>query len=182
MNPPDRHPRSSGQRLFFALWPAAMLQSRIFNYAQSLKISSARFVPVDNLHMTLLFLGQVEAGQQHCLEQALNSLRLPGFELHFGQAVFRRRQRLLWLEPASRPDALLRLVAALRQIASDCGLKTESRPFLAHISLFHKLAQAPPDLAAPEFIWPVQDFALVASKTLPAGARYRIVKKWSLAG
>ncbi len=146
----------SGQRLFLALWPDPTLQTEIFNFAESLNISSARLLNVKNLHLTLLFLGQVEAEQQHCLERLVGTRLHPDPDLKFDLALdrltYRFRQRMLWLQPGSTPDALLILVTVLRQIATDCGLKIDSRPFLAHMTLLRKVMQAPLNLPTPDFV------------------------------
>ncbi len=181
---PDSHPESrlsSGQRLFFALWPSVELQKHIFNHARSLRAEKpARLLPADNLHMTLLFLGQVGEEVQRCIEQSAAALALTGFELDFSKLVYRHKQRMIWLQPNASPAALQALVTALQQIAADCGLNTDSRSFCAHLTLLRKVARAPANLSCPDFVWPVREFVLVASKTLPAGAQYRIVKKWRL--
>jgi len=171
----------STQRLFFALWPPPELQKRIFNHGRSLRPETpARLLPADNLHLTLLFLGQVDGEAQRCLEQSAAELVLPSFELDFGRLVHRYKQGVIWLQPDALPAALEALATALRQIAADCGLNTDPRPFCAHMTLLRKVARAPANLSCPDFVWPVREFVLAASKTLPAGAEYRIVKKWRL--
>ncbi len=178
-DPKLRAPAS--QRLFFALWPSSELQNRIFHCGQLLASETpARLPPTENLHLTLLFLGQVSSEVQRCLEQAATALALPCFELDFGKLVHRHKQRMIWLQPDASPAALQVLVAGLRQIAADCGLSIDPRPYCAHMTLLSKVARAPTNLPRPAFVWPVREFVLVASKTLPAGAQYQIVKKWRL--
>jgi len=132
--------------------------------------------------MTLLFLGQTGGEAQRCLEQSAAELTLPSFELGFGRLVYRHKQGMIWLQPDASPVALQALTTGLRQVAADCGLSTDPRPFCAHMTLLSKVARAPANLSCPDFVWPVREFVLVASETLPAGAQYRIVKKWPLNG
>ena len=175
---------AAGQRLFFALWPASDLQQRIARQSASLE-QRGRPLPAANLHLTLLFLGPTPPDARACLERAAAGLRLPAFDLCLDTLVLRRRQRMLWLQPSVTPEPLSALVAALREAAARCGLSIEAHPFVAHMTLWRKLAlpggmPAPDELQAPAFHWPVREFALVASKTLPQGAEYRVLKKWSL--
>jgi len=141
---------------------------------------AARASPIDKLHMTLLFLGSVDGQTQDCLEQAVAELPLPRFELKFGHLHHRRRQQMLWLQPDAPAPQLQALVAALRRLAADCGLKIDARPFCAHVTLLRKLIRPVANLPKPDFVWPVQALTLVASKTLPTGAEYRCIKKWPL--
>ncbi len=159
------------------------MQKRIFNYGRLLLSETpARQLPAENLHLTLLFLGSVSSETQRCLEQAAGALTLPGFELDFGSLVYQPRQGMIWLQPDASPAALEALATALRQIAVDCDLNIDPRPFCAHMTLLRNVARAPANLSCPDFVWPVREFVLVASKTLPTGAQYRIVKKWRLDG
>lgn len=172
---------SSGQRLFFALWPSPELRSRIFRCGQLAAAETpAGLQPVENLHLTLLFLGQVSSEIQRCLEQTASVLTLTSFNLEFDRLVHRRKSRMLWLQPDIVPPPLQSLVVALRQVAVSCGLNVESRPFCAHITLQRKVVRATVTLPQPDFVWPVREFVLVASKRLSTGAQYRIVKKWPL--
>jgi len=177
----------SVQRLFFALWPDVELQTHIFNGAEALTTASAHSQPLENLHLTLLFLGQVNTEQQACLEQAANALTLSRFELKFGELVHRGKQDMLWLQPKASDDgnvSLARLVTCLCQQATDCGLSIDLRPFRAHMTLQRKWLPVAENMSfenyIQDFIWPVQEFSLLASKTLATGAEYQLIKKWNL--
>ena len=112
---PDSVRESSGQRLFFALWPSVELQNRIFRYGQlAVTETPLRLQPVENLHLTLLFLGQVSSEIQRCLEQAVSGLTLASFNLEFGRLVHRRKARMLWLQPTIVPPPLQSLVVVMQ--------------------------------------------------------------------
>jgi 2'-5' RNA ligase len=79
------------------------------------------------------------------------------------------------------PAALPQLVAQLQQGLIACGYPPEERPFQAHITLLRKIRRPPEveQLDSP-LSWPVSEFVLVESRTLPQGAEYRILRQWPL--
>ena len=55
----------------------------------------------------------------------------------------------------------------------------DSRPFRAHLTLLRH-AGAHPREAHPDFLWPVERFALYASEPTARGVRYRELGGWPL--
>jgi len=73
-------------------------------------------------------------------------------------------------------------VAELWQGLAGCGFTPESRPFRAHVTLTRKGRSHPPqDLPAP-IAWPVREFVLVSSLSVPEPPRYKVLQRWPLAG
>ncbi|RMD80458.1 MAG: RNA 2',3'-cyclic phosphodiesterase, partial [Gammaproteobacteria bacterium] len=177
------------RRLFFALWPGEREREELARWQEAagrlLGRSGARPVPVANLHLTLLFAGAVDGPTRDCLELAAEGLRPPGpFGLVLDRLGHFARPQVLWLG-GEGPAPLLELVAGLREAAAGCGLEPEARPFAVHLTLFRKVRRLPPALGRPlpglaPVRWPVRDFVLVASRTLPEGARYEVLRRWPL--
>ncbi len=190
------------QRLFFALWPDGDTQSALARLAKAcLPCGSGRLIAAQNLHLTLAFLGPVDAGTRECAERAAASLRASAFELEFRRLGYWPRPRLLWSAPERTPEGLTMLESMLRNALAACGHEPESRPFRAHITLARKLrdpvgetihasarasSSIAPGIALPRpsldspIRWSVSDFHLVASDTLANGARYRPLASWPL--
>ena len=139
-----------------------------------------RWLPAENLHVTVLFLGDVE---EELIDGLTASLRAAAaftdpFELeilHVRPAP-ERRPRMLWaLVGASEP--LLRLSHDLHAAARAAapGRKSPLRGY-GHITLARfrnrpdGLAPMPLELAEPRFA--VEQVLLMRSQLLPGGARY----------
>ena len=168
------------QRLFFALWPDESVRQRLADYRPLLNGCGGRPVVLENLHITLAFLGSVDVSTRACLEKAADAINAPAFTLRMDQLGFWRRPHVVWLGAHDIPQPLLVLVAALKQAMIGCGLEPESRHFQAHLTLMRKAWRAPLELNPPVMTWPVTDFALVASDTRSEGVRYEVLRRWSL--
>jgi 2'-5' RNA ligase len=170
------------QRLFFALWPDGDLQSALAGIAKArLPAAGGRLISAQNLHLTLVFLGSLDAGSRACAQRAAASLRAPAFELEFRRLGYWPRPRVLWSAPEQVPEGLTMLESMLRDALSACGHKPDSRPFRAHITLARKVRGPLDDTTHAPLRWPVCNFHLVASQTLANGARYQPLVSWPLA-
>lgn len=170
-----------GQRLFFALWPDEVVRLQLVHISRQLAVPSGakRMVP-DNLHLTLVFIGSQGQEVQECLEQQAAAIDLPPFTLTFDQLGFFAKPQVVWLGDKNPPESLLQLAQALKQAQLRCGLEPEARPFQTHLTLLRKVRHPPAPLQPEPVTWAVNDFVLVASETLPQGAQYRILRRFSL--
>lgn len=170
------------QRLFFALWPEEDLRRQLHRHCKSLlRNAGGRPVPVENLHITLAFLGNVDAQQQRCIEAMADKIICPTFDLQLDRVGHWSRSRVLWLGSTHTPEALATLVAELHAGATACGLKMEARPYHAHLTLKRKLARAPQVLDFQPLHWSVRHFVLVRSVTYAQGVQYEVIREWPLA-
>lgn len=121
-------------RLFVAL-PCPMEYEEALLDAQR-GVDGMRWVPVENLHLTLRFIGEVERPMAEDIAVALDGLdaRAPTIQLQ-GVGVFDHgRAGSVWARvgPKEPLDALHRKID--RAIAT-CGLAPERRAFIPHITL-----------------------------------------------
>jgi 2'-5' RNA ligase len=175
-SPPD----AALQRLFFALWPSRELGTTLAGLARRHSPSAARRLPAADLHITLAFVGAVDAATRACLEQAATKLRGEAFDLSLDRIGAWPGPRILWLAPSAPPPALLQLARDLQQALRSCGYQPEARPYRPHVTLARKLAGEPPATAVPPLHWPVRDFVLAESLSGPAGLGYRVLARWPL--
>jgi 2'-5' RNA ligase len=172
---------ASSQRLFFALWPEDEVRRQIYRTAQRVT-PQGRGQPVanDNLHLTLAFLGAVDAAQQDCLKAAAVGIAAAPFSLQLDRLGHWRRSEILWLACRKPPAPLLQLAEALRAAAQACGIDVDSRPYMPHVSLVRRLRKVTilPEIGP--INWPAGDFALVKSDTLPTGVHYTVLQRWPL--
>jgi 2'-5' RNA ligase len=173
--------RKTVERLFFALWPSDDVRQAIRHSCKfSLRHSGGRPVALENWHITLAFLGSVDAEQRACVEHMASVIHLPDLELQLDHIGHWARPRVLWLGAQETPDELTELANRLIVGSRDCGLSLDKRPFKAHLTLKRKVKEPPPPCEVKPVAWPVKSFALVRSNTLPEGVQYEVVRDWPL--
>jgi 2'-5' RNA ligase len=106
---------------------------------QRLPKSPIRWVPVQNIHLTLKFLGDVSLSQQELLTNMLKSEvhRHKSFELSFGElGVFPSlsRPRVIWVG-SEAPAELFSLQKGIEAEMAKLGYSPEERPFSPHLTL-----------------------------------------------
>ena len=145
-------------------------------------IPGARWVPPENMHVTLRFIGEADGGSCRDIVDALHRVHAQSFDLvlsqvgHFGAA---RKERLLWAGVESNSalvDLHERVSAALRS----AGLPPDTRKFTPHVTLA-RLKRAPTERIG-EFVAthnlfrtgpiPVRQFTLFSSHLRHDGASY----------
>ncbi len=99
-----------------------------------------RWIRPEAVHLTLRFLGDVEAERVAELATALGAAvgPLPAFELRLdGTGVFPnpRAPSVVWAGLSGESAALVRLVAAVGTATAGVGEAAESRPYVPHLTL-----------------------------------------------
>ena len=154
-----------------------------------------RWVAPERIHLTLKFLGNVDASLVPALAAALDRAvrEQPAFELvvgGLGTFPSARAAKVLWVGLAGDLDALERLRARVEQAMVGAGLPAEKRPFRAHLTLArvpdgvrpHEVGDATAGALADAIpTFSVQRVALVRS-TLGPGPSYRTLASAPLAG
>ncbi len=169
-------------RLFLALWPDPATRASLAAVAARLAPRDARRTHTADLHATLVFLGEVDPARQHRLEAALDGVRGAPFMLHIDRAGYWRQPRVCWLGPGVVPPPLAALVADLRAACTAAGADFDARPYHCHVTIARRAVGPISDQASCDVRWPVTGFALVASGTAGAGARYSPVREWHFGG
>jgi 2'-5' RNA ligase len=167
-------------RLFFALWPDDKTRQALARLNQAIADKGLKLVQPHNLHVTLVFLGQVDAETESSLMQAAANITTQPFTLNFDSLSYWSRPRILCLScrrPA--PEPAIMLVSALEAAAANCGLSTDTRPYTAHITLARR-ARHLPDVKIEPITWRAEAFSLVESCSEPEGVLYRVIKQWPL--
>ena len=151
-----------------------------------------RPIPAENLHLTLVFLGEVPGPVIADLDLAFGAIRAPGFEVAltgldaFGGA----RPRSVHVGAAANP-ALAHLQAKVAAAARSAGVEIEGRRFVPHVTLARlrpgevdrqrlgaALAQRA-GYAAPRFR--AEDFRRYRSWLGTGGATYQEIARYPLA-
>ena len=166
------------RRLFFAIQPPAdICQAMVdlFNVRQQ----GLNYLSADNLHVTLVFLGQVTAQTEARLIELAGHIEFSPFSLSFTEAEFWPKPRIACLTATEVPEPLQQLMLALSSMAKDCGVTIEERPYRPHVTLLRKANQLMP-LEPFEFQWQAQSFELYLSESTEKGPHYSVMRQWPL--
>ncbi|MGE0222024.1 MAG: RNA 2',3'-cyclic phosphodiesterase [Acetobacteraceae bacterium] len=123
-------------RLFVALDLPWSLRERLALMAGA-GIPGARWVPPENYHLTLRFIGETPGYRAEEIDHALAALKVRGFSLTLaGVGTFAKSGRgsALWVGVERNP-ALEHLRSKIETALQRCGLEPERRRFQPHITL-----------------------------------------------
>ena len=162
-------------RLFFALWPDAEVRDQFATISDQIPGKYGRHVAVNNLHITLVFLGNVDEKQKECVLVSAGQLDCSPVELNLDQLGWWKRPQVVWLAPSCTPVELVALAGELAAIASRCGIRVDDRPYRPHMTLLRKVRKNPHLPAITTVHWPVTRFVLVESVNTPDGVKYEPV-------
>lgn len=179
---PEAPPAEIAQRMFLALWPNDAVRARLAATCRALELNGGRLIAAQNLHVTLVFLGAVDAARRACVETALSSVRGNAFEFALTRVEWRRRGGMVWLAAPEVPAALRELAASLNAALIPCGHRAEPRPFRLHVTAARDVRRAGRRQALAPIVWRAHDFCLVSSRLTPEGSEYSIDRRWPLSG
>jgi RNA 2',3'-cyclic 3'-phosphodiesterase len=163
-------------RLFLGLWPSPAVHAALLAHADAWSWpASARRTPPERMHITLHFLGDVDAALLPRLRREL-AVQWEGCELVLDRAE-------VWpggiavLEAGEVPPALQRLHAQLAHRVVALDLPVEARRYRPHATLARKATGARPPTLFTSLRWPAGTaYALVQS--LPGGAGYETLQSF----
>ena len=169
-------------RFFFAAWPAPEIQDALGRIAEGLRQEcGGRAVPARNIHLTLVFLGDVPRQRAAALYDLAATIEAGAFELKLDRAGYWRHNRIVWAGTSACPPALARLVERILQCLSADGFAIDKRPYVPHVTLLRNARRAPGPGLPCLVDWPVARFALVESAVRDRGRAYEVRREWRLA-
>ncbi|HET7758111.1 MAG TPA: RNA 2',3'-cyclic phosphodiesterase [Steroidobacteraceae bacterium] len=184
--PPERT-----RRLFFALWPdAAQRAALVHAVRKAVRGCGGRPVPAESLHVTLAFLGSVPESRIAELgavahAAAARAPQVSPLALTLGRIGYAARAQILWVladREANAVPGLAALAGALREATEAAGFCPDLKPFRLHVTVARKVTHAPSPQAMRPVEWRFDGFALIESRTDPAGALYSVVESYALFG
>jgi RNA 2',3'-cyclic 3'-phosphodiesterase len=170
---------TDSSRLFFALWPDDQTRQKLVRLNQAIEAKGFRPVQPHNVHVTLVFLGHVDAASELLIKHSATGISAKPFVLTFDQLSFWSSPKVLCLTSSHTPDELEKLVAALNREAASCSLQTDTRPYQPHITLARH-AQYLPNISFEPIVWRAESFCLVESCSEPDGVNYKVRQQWPL--
>lgn len=168
------------RRLFFALWPDAETRMRLGAAAAQFDLSSGRRVAVQDLHVTVVFLGDATDAQYDCVCRVADTIESRSFTLTIDRCGSFRGTGIVWIGAAETPAELSVLVDALRTGCSTCGFSIDARPFVPHVTLSRRASHRPFPAPIEPIPWHCGAFALVMSDNSRERSRYSVLRVWGL--
>ena len=170
-------------RVFFALWPQQQERAALAAWQGPLQqLCGGSVTPADNLHNTLVFLGDVEFERLEALQLAAQEVNGAAFKIVFDLARYWGHNHIVYAAPGSEPPELAQLVSDLQQRLLHHHFKFDRRDYKPHVTLLRHAHWS--DTPLPQMlpvIWKMRDFALVQSVSAGQGVRYEVLARFPLA-
>ena len=184
-------------RLFIAVEIDAAVRQNVVSLQRSLGLAapSVKWVEPHNLHVTVLFLGEVEDRELHGLFKMLTKVcaKVAAFDLRLGGVgafPTPRRPKTLWAGVTTGAEKLQGLYAAIEEPLIDLGsYRQEERAYTPHLTL-GRVTGDDGDALSLEFpkqaAWTggqmeVTELAIYTSESRKTGYEYTVVGRAPLA-
>ena len=140
-------------RAFIAIDLPAEIQEKLDQISTNLRaqcsVNAIRWVPANNIHLTLKFLGEVSSTNLELVTKLLQAetARHHCFDIDvggIGAFPTNRRPRVIWIG-IQAPPALMALQHAIESETVRLGYAVEERPFSAHLTLARVSHNATPE-------------------------------------
>lgn len=173
-------------RIFFAIWPNDTTQKQLAGLAKQLRLESlcgGRKTKAENIHLTLVFLGEVDTGKVEALHRIADGIQAPGacaFDFVVDEIHYWKHNNIVYASTGNVPRELIDLVTALQNALSAAGFSLERRAYSPHITLMRDAScKTLPELTEP-IAWRVRDWVLVKSEQARDGSVYIPIGRWPL--
>ena len=187
----EKDERSLRVRAFFGLpVPEARLEELApFVAACAQAAPDFRWTPIENLHLTIRFVGNVERALVESVADELAQRTLAAFDVALGDAgSFGRGHaaRVVWLGLRRGAGAAAALAAQVEEECVRAGLPAESRPYQAHLTLARARAREGASLPALPALpkvapWRADQLVMYSSRLARTGAFYEAMRALPLA-
>lgn len=187
------------ERLFLAIALPNCVRSRLAESVRAVagRTKAVRWVPSENVHITLKFLGDTSPDRRAAVESAMERVvsKVRSLSLAItGVKVVRRRRRphMVWAIVADSDEQLLRLHGRTDRLLGRDGFARETRSFSPHVTLARVREGISPLEERVLVEWAsglreikplaftVDKVDLMKSELKPRGAEYTLCKRFEL--
>ncbi|CDX22641.1 ABC transporter (Permease) [Mesorhizobium plurifarium] len=154
-------------------------------------LPGARWIDVENYHLTLRFIGDVEGHVADEIANALDRVDRPAFQITLsGVGAFGgKKPHAVWAGVSPSPD-LTALQGEIDRICQRLGLPADPRKFSPHVTLARLRNASPLDVAQylsargnfAALPFRVGRFVLMSSRDSVGGGPYIVEEAWPLVG
>jgi RNA 2',3'-cyclic 3'-phosphodiesterase len=154
-------------------------------------LPGARWIDVENYHITLRFIGDVDERFARDAEMALAGIRRPAIDVAIDQLSFFGGDKPRAVVARVRPEpALMELQAEQERLLRRLGAPPEARKFVPHVTLARLRGATPAAVAAylgargyfPPLRVPAAQFVLYSSRDSVGGGPYIVEAEYPLIG
>lgn len=180
------------KRVFFAIPLTGDIAGQLESYIKNINVSNARWIPVQNWHVTLLFMGSI---QQALIPEIINEVqsvlnKMKTFQLKFKQIVFAPPQnptQMIWAELESNKNYELLYLVIHKRVKHFIFEKSKSSnlkgniPHITLARLFKSRDFVPRELPQPKIDnLIVNTVQLLESKLSQNGSLYTEICRFEL--
>jgi 2'-5' RNA ligase len=154
-------------------------------------LPGARWIDVENYHITLRFIGDVPGHVADDIANELDRVRRPSFTLALsGVGAFgQKKPHAVWAGVTASPD-MTALQAEIDRICHRMGIPADPRKFMPHVTLARLRNSSPLDVAGylsargnfAATPFRVGRFVLMSSRDSVGGGPYIVEEAWPLLG
>lgn len=173
--------RRNTVRVFFALWPDTGMRSALSLLSNDMHaLCGGRRTRAESMHVTLVFLGEVEAARVTELQALAARLQCAGFDFELARTGWWQHNHVAWVAPETMPQGLVGLVSELQVQLKNTGFEVDGRAYSPHLTLLRKTNCPPALITMAPLQWVARDFVLVKSVAVEHGSVYEIIGRWPL--
>ena len=162
-------------RCFVAAWPGQTARVALQALSNDLRgqVEHRRATDIENLHLTLAFIGTLSDAVAASVAEAIARLDLKPFKWRIDRLGFFREARVVWAGADSASNAaLIALAGRVRRILDELNVGYDHKPFAPHVTLLRGVARfAAVSLDTP-IDWRIDNVALYRSFGGRAGSKY----------
>lgn len=185
----EGEPVLPSKRLFLALVLSDDSKQHINTWrARNLDTLDNTPIPVDNYHVTLVYIGTVNNEQLKTLIKQVKQIKADSFMLTINKTGYWQKPKVLHIMPTVIPPKLINLHRKVNLAVEQAGLTKEIRPYQPHVTLYRKIApeqfkQLEEDgMPEPNTSININQFAIYESLSDAEGVHYQLIEKFDLTG
>ncbi|MDX1811704.1 MAG: RNA 2',3'-cyclic phosphodiesterase [Gammaproteobacteria bacterium] len=176
----DSEEQAKKIRIFFSVTPDDDALSRIVKLQKEYSDSKCRLIPPDNIHITLLFIGNVDPQLLDCIKSSADKVLQHSFKLKLNYVSQFKRSGILWLGNKEDNENITELYDTLYANVSNCSVTLEKRRFKPHLTLARKFYSHVSQNDIPPITTRVSQFHLMQTIPYNNSVKYQIIKTWHL--
>ncbi|HKM36118.1 MAG TPA: RNA 2',3'-cyclic phosphodiesterase [Thiopseudomonas sp.] len=175
------------RRIFFGLEIPAEIKDRLLQVRA--EVAGATWQSVEQMHLTSLFLGNIEKERLLAVRDVARDIPLAAFALNIvGLGCFGQPDTPQYLWAGVQPEApVVSLHNAIKNQVENLGLHTERRAYRPHLTLARfKREPGSVEHLMDEYretlfgTFQVDEFVLFESQQGPSGSLYRVLERYPL--
>ncbi|MBX3615808.1 RNA 2',3'-cyclic phosphodiesterase [Nitrosomonas sp.] len=168
-------------RVFLAAFPNEILQKKLTQQAVELHTTcGGRIIKTRHIHLTLLFLGNVDICRIDILRETMRKISAQKFELELNKISYWKHNQIIFAEAEHYPNELFLLVESLRNSLTEAGFLFDKRHYKPHITLIKKASHPITSQLMKPILWHINEWHLVQSKPGQKGIDYISLAHWPL--